>query len=190
MTGPARARLLRIGGLVLILVALLVAAELTGLRKSFSVAKLRTIVVDAGALGILIYIGAFVVGELLHLPGLIFIAVGVLIWGRLWGGLIGWATALLSIAISFVLVRAIGGKALAQTEQPFLKKMMGHLAARPILTVAGLRAVLMIAPTVTYILALTPVRFSSMMIGSALGLIPPLTLVTFFLAKVLAWIGA
>ncbi|MEO6954052.1 MAG: VTT domain-containing protein, partial [Polyangia bacterium] len=136
----------------------------------------------------LVFIGAFLVGELLHLPGMLFFATGVLIWGRLLGGVIGGATALLSVVFTFMIVRVIGGQPLSKPTRPFMQRILAHLADRPISTVAMLRMVFFLTPSVTYALALSPIRFGQMMLGSAIGLAPPLTIIALLSERVMHWL--
>ena len=66
---------------------------------------------------------------------------------------------------------------------------MRQLELRPVATVAVLRAVVLATPTVTLLLALTRVGFWRMLIGSAIGILVPISLVALFVPRVLAWLG-
>lgn len=177
---PAR-RLARLGLLLLVLLA---ASELLGLRERMadpasrreSVEALRGFMQSAGAAGALLFVVAFCVGELLHIPGLVFVATGVLAYGRLEGGALAFAAGVLSMTLSFVIVRGVSGQALAELDKPWLKRAMGWVESRPIATVAALRTVLVLSPPLNYALALSSIRLRDYVIGSALGLIPPLLL--------------
>jgi uncharacterized membrane protein YdjX (TVP38/TMEM64 family) len=190
MTPATRKRLMRLGLLAALIVTILVVAELTGLRKHLTIAKIREMTLNAGAWGVALYTLAFIVGEIIHVPGLLFVCAGVAIWGKLEGGFIAWIAAALSITASFVVVRAVGGRALEGIEHPFMKRMFSHLEERPIRTVALLRAILVISPPVTYALALSPVRFAPFFIGSLIGLAPPMALAAIFFEYLLRYLGA
>ncbi len=185
-----RATVIRLVVLAAILVTLVVVGETVGVRRWLTLTKLRELTLHTGALGIVAFVAIFVGAELLHIPGLLFIAAGVAIWGPLEGGLISWVAGVLSVVASFLLVRSIGGPALAEARHPLIKRALRHLDDAPIRTVAVLRAVLLIAPTVTYALALTRVRFVPFLVGSAIGLVPSLAICALFAGRVLRWLGA
>ncbi|MGZ3441285.1 MAG: DedA family protein, partial [Polyangia bacterium] len=81
-----RARLLRLGILAAVVVALLVVRFTTSFGSSLSTAHIRDLVQHAGAAGVAVFIVAFAVGELLHVPGMVFVAAAVMAWGRVGGG--------------------------------------------------------------------------------------------------------
>ena len=185
----SRSQWLRIGALVLLLATCFVVAEATDLRHRVTFQSIREHVIAAGPGGVLIFVGAFLAGELLHLPGMLFFATGVVIWGRLWGGLLGGSTAVLSVAVTFLLVRLVGGQPLAKPTRPFMVRVLSRLETHPVATVAVLRMIFFLTPTVTYALALSPIRFGQMMLGSMLGLLPPLTVVALLSERVMNWLA-
>ena len=168
-----------------VLVALLVVRYATPFGASLSTARIRELVQHAGAAGVAIFFVAFAVGELLHVPGLVFIATAVLSWGHLVGGAIAYAGALGSVTLSFFVVRGIGGQALGELRWQWVQKILARLDERPILTVALLRMFLWLAPALNYALALSRVRFRDYLVGSALGLVLPIALGSIFLERLL-----
>jgi uncharacterized membrane protein YdjX (TVP38/TMEM64 family) len=171
-----RARVLRLAILAAVVVALLVVRYTTSFGASLSTARIRDLVQHAGAAGIALFVVAFTVGELLHVPGMVFVAAAVMAWGRVGGGAIAYVAALVSVSVGFAVVRAIGGQPLATIKQPRIRAILARLDRRPILTVALLRLILWVAPALTYALALSSVRFRDYLLGSALGLAMPMTL--------------
>ena len=171
-----RARLLRLGLLFAVAVALIVVRYTTSFGASLSTARIRDLVQHAGAAGVGLFIVAFAVGELLHVPGLVFVAAAVMAWGRVAGGALSYVAALVSVSFGFVVVRAIGGQPLAAITQPRVRALLDRLDRRPILTVALLRLIMWVAPALNYALALSSVRYRDFAIGSALGLALPMAL--------------
>src|SRR3954462_5894493 len=108
-----RARLLRLGPRAAVAAALLVVRYETRFGAELSTANVRAHVQHAGAAGVALFVVIFAVGELLHVPGLVFVAAAVMAWGRLAGGAAAYAGAIVSVSVSFVVVRAIGGQPLA-----------------------------------------------------------------------------
>ena len=77
---------------------------------------------------------------------------------------------------------------LAGLERPLLKRILNRLDERPIRTVFILRILLFLAPPLNYALAMTNVRFRDYLVGSALGLVLPLLIITLLFDWVLSLI--
>jgi uncharacterized membrane protein YdjX (TVP38/TMEM64 family) len=169
----SRARLLRLGLLAAVVAALIVVRYTTSFGASLSTARIRELVQHAGAAGVGIFVIAFCAGELLHVPGIVFVAAAVLAWGRVAGGAAAYAAALVAVSLAFVVVRAIGGQPLGAIEQPRLRALLARVERRPILSIALLRLLFWLAPALNYALALSPVRYRDYAVGSALGLVVP-----------------
>lgn len=174
--GMTRGPVLRLALLAAVLVGLIVLRYTTAFGASLSTARIRDLVQHAGAAGVALFVLAFAVGELVHVPGMVFVAAAVMAWGRVAGGAIAYVASLVSVSVSFAVVRAIGGQPLAQLAQPRLRAILARLEARPILTVALVRLVSWLAPTVNYALALSSLRYRDFAIGSALGLAVPVAI--------------
>jgi uncharacterized membrane protein YdjX (TVP38/TMEM64 family) len=168
--------LLRLGLLAAVALAFVVVRYQTPFGAELTTDNIRAHVQHAGALGLALFALAFAVGELLHVPGLVFVAAAVTAWGRAAGGVAAYVGALGSVSASFVVVRAIGGQPLAAVERAWMKRVLAALERRPVVVVALLRLVLFMAPAANYALALSPVRYRDYLIGSALGLALPIAL--------------
>jgi uncharacterized membrane protein YdjX (TVP38/TMEM64 family) len=173
-----RARLVRLAIFGLLLLALIILPYATGIGSQLSSTKIRELAQQSGPTGVLLFIGAFAAGELLHVPGMVFIAAGAMVWGRLEGAIFSYLAALVSVSISFAVARLVGGQPFATLRHPRLRALMGHLDRRPITTIATLRLVLWVAPPLNYALALSQVRFADYFVGSALGLVLPVSVMT------------
>ncbi|MCS6912288.1 MAG: VTT domain-containing protein [Myxococcota bacterium] len=172
--------------LVLVLGGLYLAGR--GAAAQLSVERLRALCSEAGAVGVLIYISLFAVGELLHVPGVVFIVAAVLGYGQCWGGILGYLGALCSVSLGFVVVRAIGGQALAAVQRPLVRRALAHLGARPVRTVALLRLMFFVAPPLNALLALSGVRYRHYLLGSALGIVLPTVGVVLLCDQVTRWL--
>ena len=159
----------------------------TAFGASLSTARIRELVQHAGAAGVAIYLLAFTVGELLHIPGLVFVGAAVLSWGRLGGGVVAYVGALVSLSLSFLVVRGIGGKALADVQWKWrpVRALLARLDRQPIATIALLRLILWIAPALNYALALSAVRFRDYLAGSAIGLLLPVAILSLVVERLL-----
>jgi uncharacterized membrane protein YdjX (TVP38/TMEM64 family) len=168
----------RLGALALLLVSLGLLAWTFDLHTRVTRDAIRELAGGPG--GRALFVAAFCVGELLHLPGLLFVAAAVLVWGPVEGGAFAFAAGLLSLSVAFALTRLVGGQPLGVVQRPWVRRLLEKLDRRPVLTVAALRAVLAFAPPLNVALALTSLRFRDYLVGSALGLVPPVALVALF----------
>jgi uncharacterized membrane protein YdjX (TVP38/TMEM64 family) len=181
----SRRTLLRLAALVALIAALIVIGRVTGLHERLNIDYLRATVPALGLWGALVFIAAFCAGELIHVPGIVFVAVSVLVYGPVLGFGVGLLGAVISVSVSFWIVRAVGGKALTEIDKPIVRKMMAELDRRPIRAVMIMRLVLFLFPPLNYVLALSSVRFHDYLIGSALGLVPPILGCAIFIDLVL-----
>lgn len=185
---PKRNTIYRLVGLVFALLALVVFAYAFGLDEYLDTERIRALVEPAGHWGFLIFVGLFAVGTTAHVPSWAFIGVATLLWGMVVGALISYVSALVTISAGFFVVRQVGGQPLSAVERPWMKKVLGRLADKPILTVALLRMTpLFLTPAVSYALALTPIRYRDFLIGSALGILPGVIFIATGASALFGW---
>jgi len=165
---------------LLFLGVLLAVAHLSGLSENFSLDILRHRVLENRAWGVTLFILLFCLGNLIHLPGLLFLVAAVLTLGRVAGGGVTYLAAITSCMVTFWSIRLLGGDALRRFDNKIATRLLGQLDARPIVSVALLRTLFQTAPTLNYTLALSGVRFRAYVIGTLLGLPLPITLYCLF----------
>jgi len=173
---------------VLFLLLVLALFELSGLREHFSLQFLRDQLLENWLSGLLIFILLFALGNLIQLPGWIFLAAAVLALGRTWGGLATYLAASISCVFTFFTIRFLGGDALRALDNRIAVRILRQLDARPIASIALLRVLFQTVPALNYALALSGVRFHQYLIGTLLGLPLPILLYCLFfdyLAKTL-----
>lgn len=171
---------IRLSILALLVIVLLSLERTVHIHEYFTRDKLRKLVTDAGYWGPPVYTGLFCTGELLHVPGAVFIIIAVLAYGEWWGGMLAIVSAWISVSFAFGVTRFCFGTALAEIESPFVKHLVHRLKEFPVRTVITLRLFTFLAPSVNYFLAVTPIRFYEFFVGSAIGLTPPLLVFIFF----------
>ena len=176
-----RAKGLRLLALVVLVVGSILVARSTGVTEALSLERVRTFMEGAGVVGFLLFLGAFALGELVHVPGVVFVAAAILAYGRTLGGSAAYVGALVSVCVSFFVVRAVGGQPLAGLQRPWMKRILDRLEQRPVRVVAILRMILWMAPPLNYALAMSTVRFRDYLVGSAIGLLLPIALAALFL---------
>ncbi len=153
---------------------LLALFQLSGLRDNFSLAYLHQKFLDNEASGLLIFIALFALGNLVQIPGWIFLAAAVLALGQAWGGVVTYIAAVASCAFTFWVIRLIGGDALRQLDGKWATRLLARLDAHPIASIVVLRMLLQTVPALNYALAMSGVKFSSYLIGTLLGLPLPI----------------
>lgn len=159
---------------------LLVLVQVFELRENFSLAYLHQKFLDHRVGGLLIFVALFALGNLMHIPGLIFLAAAVLALGEVWGGLATYLGALVASVFTFCVVRLIGGNALRQVNGAWPRYLLARLDAHPITSMALLRVLVQTLPALNVALALSGVRFRHYLAAAALGLPLPIALYCVF----------
>ncbi|MES2910429.1 MAG: hypothetical protein V4718_03520 [Pseudomonadota bacterium] len=86
-------RLLAVAGFLILLLAVF---ELSGLRANFNLDYLHQKLMGNEWTGLLIFVALFAMGNLIQVPGLIFLAAAVLALGEVWGGVATYIAAVVS----------------------------------------------------------------------------------------------
>jgi uncharacterized membrane protein YdjX (TVP38/TMEM64 family) len=119
-------------------------------------------------------IGAFVLlfslGNLLHIPGVLFLGAALLALGKLQGGLVTYLAASVSCAVTFLVFRWLGGNALQQIRGQRAQALLATLHRHPVRNVFLLRLLLQTYPALNAALGLSGLRFAPYMAGTLLGL--------------------
>ncbi|HPJ93189.1 MAG TPA: VTT domain-containing protein [Deltaproteobacteria bacterium] len=165
---------------VVLITCLIAAGRITGAHQYFTPERVQDLVHNAGFWGYVLFIIVFSLGELFHIFGLIFVAAGVYAFGKFTGLILGIVGGTIAVCVSFLVMRTVGGRAFTRIDKPWVVRMLQRLDAHPIRTVAILRLVFIMYPSLNYILALTSIRFRDYMIGSAIGLVIPISVFVIF----------
>jgi uncharacterized membrane protein YdjX (TVP38/TMEM64 family) len=163
----------RIALLVVVIVLLGAIAHFTGLAQVVTRDRIEEIATSWGALGLALYVAAFSVGEILQLPGVVFVVAAIAAYGP-WLGTAAAYLGMLSASITvFLFGRLVAGRALAEVEHPRVRALMARADRSPIATVAFMRGVLFVLPGIGYACALSSIKLRDYVIGSAIGLVVP-----------------
>jgi uncharacterized membrane protein YdjX (TVP38/TMEM64 family) len=179
----------RLAALVGVGAALYFAGTHPELQPYFELDYLRSLADQAGMAGMATFVGVFVAGYLMQIPGMIFVVAALLGWGPIAGGLIAFVGALLASVANFWAVRAVGGSLLSEVENDWVKKMLGKLDDHPVRTVVVLRTFFFMNPVMHLPLVLSGVPFRPYIIGSLVGLIAPIAVISLSLDTVMAWLN-
>lgn len=178
----------RLLAVFLFLGLLLAVFELSGLRDHFNLEFLRHRIAEHKFSGLLIFVLLFSLGNLIQIPGWIFLAAAVLALGRTWGGVATYLAASISCIFTFLVIRWIGGDALRKLNSKLAARILGQIDAHPIKSVFALRVLFQTVPALNYALAMSGIKFRGYLIGTVLGLPLPIILYCLFfetLAKAL-----
>lgn len=150
--------------------------ELSGLRGHLSLDYLHRQIEANRLLGLVLFALLFSLGNLIQVPGWIFLAAAVLAFGKLWGGVATYVAASLSCVCTFLIIRLLGGDALRQLDHPLAIRILARLDRQPVLAVALLRVLFQTLPALNYALALSGVRFRNYLAGTMIGLPLPIAI--------------
>jgi uncharacterized membrane protein YdjX (TVP38/TMEM64 family) len=177
-------RLLAVGVFLGILLAIF---EVSGLRDHFNLAFIRQLILQHRVGGLMLFVLLFSLGNLIQIPGWVFLAAAVLTLGRVWGGVVTYAAAVTSCAITFVTIRALGGDALRLLKSRIAVRLLRQLDAQPIASVALLRVLFQTVPALNYALAMSGIKFRTYIIGTLIGLPVPIAVYCIFFNILANW---
>ena len=160
--------------------AVFLVVEITGLRTQLSPDVIRRIFEEHIVVGLVLFCLAFSVGNLLYVPGWVFLVGAVFALGKEWGGMATFMAGLCSSTISFYIIRHLGGTALRSLNHRWADKIFMQLDERPVISVTLLRLLFQTLPALTYALALADIRFRHYFWGTFLGLPIPIFLYCYF----------
>lgn len=178
----------RLIAVALFLLLLFAVFEWSGLRAHFTLGFLQQTLRDNPASGLLIFVLAFALGNLIQIPGWVFLAAAVLTLGQVWGGIVTYLAGCISCVATFFVIRFVGGNALRQLDSKIAVSLLSRLDAQPVKSILLLRMLFQTVPALNYTLAMSGVRFRAYLLGTLLGLPIPIALYCVFfdyLARVL-----
>jgi uncharacterized membrane protein YdjX (TVP38/TMEM64 family) len=178
----------RLGFVLLFLLALWAVFRVSGLDSHFSVQFLHQRFEQHMLGGLLIFIALFALGNLIQIPGWLFLAAAVLALGQFWGALATYLAACVTCISTFWVIRLLGGNALREIKGRISSRIFAQLDTHPVQSVVVLRLLFQTVPALNYALALSGLRFRSYLLGTLLGLPLPILLYTVFFATVAQWL--
>jgi uncharacterized membrane protein YdjX (TVP38/TMEM64 family) len=170
----------RVVGVVLFLVILFAIFELSGVRDNFNLEFIRDLILHHRLSGLALFVVLFSLGNLIQIPGWIFLAAAVLTLGRMWGGIVTYVAAVVSCVLTFLTIRAVGGDALRLLTNRAATRILSELDAHPVPSVALLRTLFQTAPALNYALAMSGIGFRRYLVGTLIGLPLPIALYCIF----------
>ena len=185
---PRFVQLVRLGLVLLLLLLVWAVFERLGLRSQISVVNLRQSFEQHWLLGLASFALLFALGNLVHIPGWVFLAAAVLALGRTWGALATYVAACLSCLTTFLVVRLVGANALRSMNGRTARRLFARLDAHPVRSVFVLRLMFQTLPALNCALALSGVSLGAYMLGTVLGLPLPILAMTVFFDALARWL--
>ena len=170
----------RLWALAAFLLVLFVLVRVTGLRDHMTLAFVHDQFEAHMVQGLLLFVLLFCLGNLVQIPGWIFLAAAVLALGKFWGGLVTYVAAVTSCAFTFWVIRLLGGNALREFRGKLVQRLLARMDAHPVASVVLLRTLLQTAPALNYALAMSGLKFRAYILGTLLGLPLPIALYSLF----------
>jgi phospholipase D1/2 len=133
--------------------------------------------------GPLLFMGVCIAGIFLHMPLIVLIALGGMLFEALPAFAYGWIACVMGTTGTFVVVRYVARDRFQRIlEHRFarLRALDQRLERHGFRTVFLLRLVLFLAPPLNWVLGATRVRTSQYVAATALGIVPGMALTVFF----------
>lgn len=162
---------------------------MTGVREEFNLENLKNVFKQNSILGSLIFFFLFSLGNLIFIPGWIFLAAAILVLGYIPGYFLTLGAAIFSCTFSFFLIRFIGKDSMRTIPNKWIQKLLLHLDKNPIKAVTVLRIISQTGPPLNYALAISGIRFKDYLLGCLIGLPIPILIYTFFIDQVIKIMG-
>jgi uncharacterized membrane protein YdjX (TVP38/TMEM64 family) len=173
--------------LLLLLVVAGAAVYVTGLHEEFEVETLRGLMTRAGVWGPVLFVLLFSL-EGLGVPGIIFMLAAIAVWPPWLAFLLNWLGAIAAGTLGFAYARFVARDFVASRLPDRIRRFEAVIEKRSIRTVVMIRLLFFLAPVAHWALGLSPVSFRNFLLGSAIGFVPGMLLVSFVGGPVFEWV--
>jgi len=162
----------RLGVLAVIVVGAIVAAALGAFEPLTDEGRLEQLLDDAGPLGPILYVLAFVALQPLSLPGALLVIPATFVWDGWVVFVLSWAGGMLASTVGFFVARWLGRDWVDERLPLRFRVWDNRLSDHGLRNTILLRVVTGLAPPADWVLGLSHVRFDQFLLGTAIGLIP------------------
>ena len=166
---------------IAIVIMLFFLGKFSGLEDLFSLEALKVLITSNPVYSYPLFILFFCIGNILQIPGWIFLAAAIYTLGIFNGYLLTLAAALTSVVFGYYFIKFFGGSAIRRLDSNFVNKLLSKLDKYPIRTNILLRTCFQTAPQLNYSLALSGAKFKPYFFGACLGLPIPIYIYTLFI---------
>jgi uncharacterized membrane protein YdjX (TVP38/TMEM64 family) len=177
----------RLACVVAALVLAWVVLHFSGLKSQISVQLLHDEFERHRITGLLLFASLFVLGNLIQVPGWLFLVAAVVALGPLWGGLATYFAACTACVTTFLVIRWAGGDALRGFGGRLGALLLARLDTHPLQSVFLLRLLFQTVPALNYALAMSGLKFRHYLLGTLAGLPLPILLYCLFFDFLAHW---
>ena len=178
----------RLACVLAVLVLVWAVVHFSGLKSQISVQLLHDEFERHRFNGLLLFAALFVLGNLIQIPGWLFLVAAVVALGPLWGGLATYFAACTSCVTTFWVIRWAGGDALRGFGGRLGARLWARLDAHPLQSVFVLRLFFQTMPALNYALAMSGLKFRHYLLGTLAGLPLPILLYCLFFDVLARWL--
>jgi len=185
--GSLQRAAIRFSLLVLLLAGVLAAVRFTPLGDLLSAERLQALFDDVRELwwAPVAHVAVTAVGAALGVPASVFLAVGAAIFGFGWGTLWNWAGVVLASVAGFFVARALGREFVERIGGERVRRAERVLHRRGFLPLVAVRFLPLPLALVNAVAAVVGVRFPKFLLATAIGVLPPVAILTYFAAALL-----
>ncbi|MCP4912234.1 MAG: VTT domain-containing protein [Oligoflexia bacterium] len=158
---------------------------ITGANEYFTPEAIQAVFEKHFLISTLIFILLFCIGNILYVPGWVFLIGAVWGVGKVNAYFITLIAAYISCIVGFHLIHFIGEDAIREIDNKWVKRLLAKLDERPVLITIILRSIFATAPILNYAMAMSGVPFRKFMTGTLLGLPLPILLYAIFIEKLI-----
>jgi uncharacterized membrane protein YdjX (TVP38/TMEM64 family) len=157
--------------LLVFIITAIVVVRFTPVREFLNAERLAAFLDQSGLWAPLLYIGVYVTGVCLFIPGALLTTLGAAIFGPYLGFVYVWVGAMLGASLAFFIGRYLGRDFAASLVGDRLKKYDDGIEREGFATVLYLRLIYFPFSPLNFGMGLTKVRFRDYFFGTALGII-------------------
>jgi uncharacterized membrane protein YdjX (TVP38/TMEM64 family) len=177
-------RVLALGGLAVVVVAS-AAVVLSG--GAPSAGRVEELFVESGPWGPVVFVVSIVAIQPLGVPGIVWMAPAGLIWPIPVAIALSWLGNMGASSVGFAFARWMGRDWVAARIPPRLVALDARLGHRGVAPVVGLRILTGGLAPADWLLGLSSVRWRTFLVGTAIGMVPGVTMAVVAGGGVLGW---
>jgi uncharacterized membrane protein YdjX (TVP38/TMEM64 family) len=177
-------RALALGGLAVVVVA---SAAVVLARGAPSAGRIEELLVESGPWGPVVYVASIVLVQPLGVPGIVWMAPAGLIWPIPVAIALSWLGNMGASSVGFAFARWVGRDWVAARIPPRLLAIDARLGHRGVAPVVGLRVLTGGLAPADWLLGLSSVRWRTFLVGTAIGMVPGVTMAVVAGGGVLGW---
>jgi uncharacterized membrane protein YdjX (TVP38/TMEM64 family) len=172
------------------LAALALGVWSLGLHQEVERERLREAVTAAGPWGPILFVALFSLLEAFGVPGLVFIAVAIVVWPPWQAFPLIWAGSVGAGCVGFVFARTLGRRWVAAHLPERFRRVDARLATSGLRYVIAVRVLFYLATPAHWLLGLSGVPLRTVLVGSAIGFLPGAAVWAFAGGSLFEWISA